>query len=79
MGKSLAPPFVQVTYDRHKKMMQAFFMLAIRKKKWQHFGTAALLPLRRNAMFDALKAGIASGEWKVAVAFFAALAVLMVI
>jgi hypothetical protein len=42
-------------------------------------GTAALLPLRRNAMFDALKAGIAFGEWKVVVAFFAALAVLMVI
>jgi hypothetical protein len=36
MGKSLAPPFVQATYDRHKKMMQAFFMLAIRKKRWQH-------------------------------------------
>lgn len=30
-------------------------------------------------MFDALKAGIASGEWKVVVALFAALAVLMVI
>lgn len=30
-------------------------------------------------MFDALKAGIVSGEWKMAVAFFAALAVLMVI
>lgn len=30
-------------------------------------------------MIELLKAGIASGEWKVAVALFAALAVLMVI
>jgi hypothetical protein len=34
---------------------------------------------RELHMIEALKAGIASGEWKVAVALFAALAVLMVI
>jgi hypothetical protein len=34
---------------------------------------------REVHMIEALKAGIASGEWKVAVALFAALAVLMVI
>ena len=45
---------------------------------WEDAKSNATRP-SNSVAFDALKAGIASGEWKVAVALFAALAVLMVI